>query len=166
MGQLESFNRLFSVNNRSSGFTLIELVVVIVILGILSATALPKFMDLAGDANQSAILGVAGAIDSAVALNVAGCALANQVVGEKCARVQSCAHAAALLNPPLALGNAPSSSAYYTTTETLMYFNGCTMECTLLKDKTPGDAAYHARFTLVATAGSAPTFGCVPAIID
>ena len=49
-----------------AGFTLIELVVVIVILGILAATALPKFIDLTGDATKAAVAGFAGAIKSAV----------------------------------------------------------------------------------------------------
>jgi prepilin-type N-terminal cleavage/methylation domain-containing protein len=51
--------------NGQAGFTLIELIVVIVILGILAVTAAPKFMNLTSDANASVVKGLAGSVKSA-----------------------------------------------------------------------------------------------------
>ncbi len=50
---------------KQAGFTLIEMVVVIIILGILAVTAVPKFIDLQTDARESAMQGILGAVKGA-----------------------------------------------------------------------------------------------------
>jgi MSHA pilin protein MshA len=51
-----------------NGFTLIELVVVIVILGVLAVVAVPKFIDLAGDSRKAVMSSLAGSLKSAVTM--------------------------------------------------------------------------------------------------
>lgn len=53
---------------KNAGFTLIELVIVIIVLGILAATAVPKFINLQDDAKESALKGAEAAIHSAATI--------------------------------------------------------------------------------------------------
>ena len=53
---------------RSAGFTLIELVIVIIILGILAVTAAPKFLNLQGDAREATLKGMKAAMESSASV--------------------------------------------------------------------------------------------------
>ncbi|MGS0743394.1 type IV pilin protein [Glaciimonas sp. GG7] len=84
-------NKLTS--KQQSGFTMIELVMVIVIMGILAAVALPKFVDLKGSGQTAALAGVQGSINSASTINYgeyyAGNGKGTNLIGMTCSAAAS-----------------------------------------------------------------------------
>ncbi|MDP1532790.1 MAG: type II secretion system protein, partial [Rubrivivax sp.] len=95
------------MKSRQTGFTLIELVMVIVLNGVLAAVAVPKFVDLGSDARAAAAQGVAGGLSSAASINYA----ARKARSTNGVAVTNCQHVG-----PLLQGGLPSGYAITDTT--------------------------------------------------
>lgn len=74
---------------QQSGFTLIELIMVIVVLAALAVTAIPRYVNLQAQAITGALNGVAGSLASGTAINFAACA-----AGGACLPMANCTNAA------------------------------------------------------------------------
>lgn len=80
------------MSKQQIGFTLIELVIIIIILGILSAIAIPNYVDLKGKASDAALKGVQAAMASAMSVNYSGCAaMRHASTLNRCVTINNCA---------------------------------------------------------------------------
>lgn len=114
---------------------------VIVILGILAATALPKFVNLTDDANKAALKGAAGAASSAMAINYSGCLVTSQVpTANKCVKVEKCAEVISLLQG----GAFPTDISTSDTGVTASTTDGTYYQCTLTKTGYSGSETFTA----------------------
>lgn len=128
-GNCVSFRRRLVIKEQA-GFTLIELIMVIVILGTLAAIAFPRFVDLSSEAENAALEGVAASMGSASAMNYAVRVASERVKGQP---VADCSDVANLLDGGLPSGYTVNAQAVA---------QGTTASCSVVQTSTNDQAQF------------------------
>jgi MSHA pilin protein MshA len=133
------------MKTQQKGFTLIELVVVIVLLGIIGAVATARFQDLSTEARTAAVGGIAAEIQSSSAINYAKGVLQDPPTFQTAiVAATTCATASAALLTSSAVPTGWTVTGVTTGCGTA----GTPVTCTLTND---ADALVTATFTLICT---------------
>lgn len=151
------------IHSRQAGFTMIELIMVIVILGILAAVALPRFYDLQTDARVAKMQAAVGAIKSASAIAHSGALVSNKTAASGDVIVMEG------VKVPLVYGY-PDVNKSVADSGIVIAAGGLAdydLETTAAGELTIRVDAAHTdckiTYTQPAAAGAAPTFSAVPA---
>ena len=116
------------------GFTMIEVVMIIVIFGIIAAVAIPRFFNPVGDAQKETLKNIASSLESASAKNYSSCTDKDNMDKEnKCIKVTKCSDITVIMTPRLTLGPAGVAieNSYNLVADNAVEANGSESTCTL-----------------------------------
>ena len=150
---------------RQAGFTMIELIMVIVILGILAAVALPRFYDLQTDARVAKMQAALGAIKSASAIGHSGALVSNKTAASGDIIVMEGAKVPLVYGYP-DVNKTAADSGIVIAAGGLEDYDVTATETVLTIQVDATHAKCMITYTEPAAAGSAPIFSAAPTAAD
>jgi MSHA pilin protein MshB len=147
---------------KQQGFTIIELIIVIVIIGLLGANALPRFLGATDDAKDASVEGVAGGFASAVGLVRAEWELAGRPSGDSNVLYDTVSLDVNDLGYPVATANVTTQGDDLTVAHCIQVFNG-------ILQQPPTHIAIGSDYAgerYLVNAGSASTQDCIFALAN